>query len=151
MTFWKIVSLVFPPFFGHDIRVNIKNFFLHFFPKIFLQQFLPHYSCVSAQIVSCVFFPPIFWSRYPCEYKKTFLPIIPTFFFRTFFARTIRVFLENLCRTFFPTFLGHDIRVNIKNVISHFFQTICFLNFLLALFVCFWKHCFARFFPRIFL
>ena len=81
----------FPPFFGYDIRVNIKNVFAHYSDDFFPNIFCTHYSFISGKLV-------------------------------------LRVF---------PTLLGHDIRVNIKNVLSHFFQTIVFLHFLLALFVCF--------------
>ena len=40
--------------------------------------------------------------------------------------------------------------MNIKNVFSHFFETIFFSIFLLALFVCYWKNSYARFFPLFF-
>jgi len=92
---------------------------LHSFPKIFLQQFLPHYSFVSGKIVSCVFFP-IFWSRYPCEYKKRFCPLLRRFFSNIFCTHYSCVVLEILFRAFSPPLLGHDIRVNIKNVFCTF-------------------------------
>jgi len=48
----------FPPFFGHDIRVNIKNLFWQFFATIFIPTFVCwHYWFVSGKIVSRVF-PP---------------------------------------------------------------------------------------------
>ena len=70
------------------------------------------------------FFPPFFWSRYSCEYKKTFFSLFPDDFSPTYFARTTRVFLEKLFRAFFPPFFGNDNRVNIKKLFSHFFPTI---------------------------
>ena len=88
-----IVSRVFfPAFFGIDIRLNIKNVFSHFFPTIFSQHFLMHYSCVSEKLFRSFF--PFFWSRFSCEYKKRFFLLFSDDFFLTFFARTIRVFLE---------------------------------------------------------
>jgi len=104
----------FPPFFGHDIPVNLKYVFSHFFETIFFPTFFAGTIGVfSGKIVSC-FFPPIFWSRNSCEYKKVFSHFFVTICFPTFFAGTIRVFLEKLFCAFFPPLYGLDIRVNIK-------------------------------------
>ena len=126
MHYWcvsgKIVSRVlFPPFFGHDIRVNIKNVFSHFFPTIFFPNiFSLHYWCVSGNIVSRVF-SPHFWSRYSCEYKKPFFAIFCDDFYPKFFCWHYWFVSGKIVSRVFPSILGHDIRVIIKNVFSHFF------------------------------
>ena len=118
----KIVSRVlFPPFFGHDIRVNIKNEFSHFSPtifsptyfsrtirvfleKLFLRVFSPQFfghdirvniKNVSSQFLRR-FFPNTFYSHYFALFCIDFFP--------TFFARSIGLFLEKLFRAFFPPF-----------------------------------------------
>ena len=151
MCFWKNCFARFvPPFFGHDIRVNIKKRFSHFFPTIFFPTFCSHYSNASGKIVSSVF-SHIFSARYSCEYKKTFFALFFDDFFPIIFCS------HYLCdpakivsRVYLILFFGHDIRVNIYKRFSHFFPAIFVPKFLLALFLCFWKNCFARFFPAIF-
>jgi len=91
------------------------------------------------------FFPPIFWSRYSCEYKKSFLPILPTIFFPTFFARTILVFLEELFRRFFPHFFVM-IFVEYKKIFRPFSGDI-FPKISDRTIRVFLKNCFARFSP----
>ena len=123
---------------------------MHFFLRFFSQHFL------LALLVSCwkncfePFFPPIFWSRYSCEYKKTFFALFSDDFFPNIFCSHYsfvsgKIFSLVLC----PPFFRHDIRVNIKKRFSQFIPKFFSQHFLLALYVCFWKNCFARFFPPI--
>ena len=75
------------------------------------------------------FFPPIFWTRYSCEYKKTFFRTFLRQFFPIFLLPLLVCFWKYCFARFFLPILGHDIRVIIKNVLSHCFPTIFFLTF----------------------
>ena len=61
----KIFSRVFPQFFGHDIRVFIKNVFSHFFQTIFSIVVCLRKLCVSGKKFSRVF-PPFFVTIFMC-------------------------------------------------------------------------------------
>ena len=129
--FWKnCFALCFPSFFGHDIRVNIKKCFHTYLRRFFSQHFLLALLCVTGKIVSRVF-PPLFWSRYSCEYKTTCFWT----FFRRFPPNIICSHYSCVSGTIvsrvfsLSPFFGHDIRVNIKNVFSNFFETIFFKTF----------------------
>ena len=148
MCFWKNVSLVFfLTLFGHDIRVNRKNIFSHFFPdNFFPNNFCSHYSLVSGKIVSHVFFPAFSGHDIRVNIKNVFSDIFPTIFFQTFFARTIRVFLEKLFRACLPPFYGHDICVNTKKRFSALLPKDCFPNILCSHYSCVSRKIVSRFF-----
>jgi len=98
----KMVSRIFSsPFLSHDIRVNIKNAFSHFFRRFISQQFFFALFVCFWKNCFVLFFVPIFWSRYSCEYKKSFFALFTDDFFPTFLVRTICVFLGKLFRSFF--------------------------------------------------
>ena len=66
--FWKIVSRVFfPPFLVHDIRVNIKKSFSHFFPTIFSPTFFAGTIRVFLEKLFRAFYSAHFLSWYSCE------------------------------------------------------------------------------------
>jgi len=99
----KLFRAFSPPFFGDDIRVNIKTFFGTFSDEFYPNIFCPDYSCSFVKIVSRVFSPPFFGHDIRVNMKNVF----STCFRRSspiFFARTIRVFLEKYFRGFFPHF-----------------------------------------------
>ena len=68
------------PFFGQDIRVNIKNVFSHFLRLFFSQHFLLAIFRVFLEKLFRAFFPTIFTSRYSCEYKKRVFALLDDFF-----------------------------------------------------------------------
>jgi len=135
--FWKYCfERFFPPFFGHDIRVNIKKVFSQFFTTIFIPPFsFWVYWFVSGKIVSRVF-PPHFNSRYSCNYKKRFFALFYDDFFPNIFCSHYWcVSGKIVTRVFSPPFFGHDIRVYIKNDVSQFFAKI-FFQILFARTIC---------------
>ena len=83
--FWKNCFARFPPFFGHDIRVNIKKVFSHFFTTFFFKIFCTHYSCVSGKIFSRVLFPAFFGHDFRVNIKNHI-----SHFFRTIFSNIYR-------------------------------------------------------------
>jgi len=90
----NIISCVFSPhFFGHDIRVNIKNVFSHFFATIFFQHFMIALFVCFWKNYFVRFSPHFFVHDIPVNIKKRFLHFLATIFFPNIFARTIRVFL----------------------------------------------------------
>jgi len=99
--FWKnCFARFFPPFFGQDIRVNIKNVFSHFLETIFAQHFLTAlFVCFWKNGLARFF--PFFGHDFRVNIKNVFLLFFGSIFFPTFFAGTIRVFLEKLFRAFF--------------------------------------------------
>jgi len=116
----KVVSRVFSPtFFGHDIRVNIKNENRHLLETIFFPTFFARTIRVFLKKLFRAFFPPILCSRYSCEYKKRFFTLFWDFFSNIFPTLYSCVSGKIVSRIFSPLFV-RDIRVNIKNVLSHF-------------------------------
>jgi len=115
----------FPPFFGDDIRVNIKKFFGTFSVDFYPNIFCPDYSCTSVEIVSRVFFPPFFGHDIRVNMKNVF----STSFRRSFpifFARTIRVFLEQIFRGFFPLIFWSRYSCEYKKTFfAHFSDEFC--------------------------
>ena len=74
--------------------MNIKTIFSHNFRHFYGLFFLPLFVCYWKNCFAC-FFPPIFRSRYSCEYKIQFFRTFCDDFFPFFFARTIGVFVKN--------------------------------------------------------
>jgi len=114
----KLFRAFFPPFFGHDIRVNIKNDFSQFLLRFFPNIFCSHYFALFCD-----------------DFSQNFLPALLVCFWKNCFPR------------FFPPFFGHDIRVNIKNVFSQFFTTIFIPTFFAGTIGLFLEKLFRGFFP----
>ena len=93
MCLWKKFSRVFFLIFGHNFHVFIKNVFSHFLDTLFV--------CFW-KIFFTGFFPPIFWPRYSCVYKKRVFALFRGDFFPSLFACEICVFLEKIFLIFFP-------------------------------------------------
>jgi len=137
-------------FFGLDIRVKIKNCFCAFLRRYFFHFFARTIRVFLEKLLRS-FCPPIFWSRYSCEYKKMFFALFSDDFFPSFFAHTIHVFLQKLFRAFISFYFLVTIFVWIFiNDLGIFFRRFFSQNFLHALFLWLWKNCFARFFSAIF-
>jgi len=101
-----------------------KKRFSHFFPTIFSQHFLFALFVCFWKNCFARLPPPFFGHDIRVNIKKLFFTLLFYDFFTTYFARTIRLILQNLFRSFFTPFFGINIRVNVKNVFSHFFSTI---------------------------
>ena len=89
MHYWcvsgNIVSRVFSPIFGHDIRVNIKNLFSQFFATIFIPTFFLLALLVCFWKNCFAGFSTHFRSRYSCDYKKRFFALFSDDFFPKIF------------------------------------------------------------------
>jgi len=83
----KLFRAFFPPFFGHDIRMNIKNVFSHFFATIFFPTILARSIGVFLEKLFRAFFPPFLGHDIRVNIKK-FSQFFATIFFQTFFVRT---------------------------------------------------------------
>ena len=129
--FWKNCFVhFFSPFFGHNIRANIKNVFSHFFRRFFSLHFLLALFVCFWKNSFAHFFSPTFWSRYSCEYKKRFFALFTDDFFPKIFSSHYSCVSGKIVSCIFLSpFFGHDIRVYIKNDFSHFLQTIFSQNF----------------------
>jgi len=94
-----------PPFFGHDIRVNIiKRFFALLYDDFFSKFLHALFVCIWKYFFTR-FVPSIFGHDFRVNIKNHFSHFFRRFF-QTFFARTIRMFLETLFSAYFsPHFL----------------------------------------------
>ena len=99
----KISGVFLPPFFV-TIFVFIKKVFSHFFRRFFSIDLCSRYACVSRKNFFSRFFSRHFWSQFSCIYKKRVFALSRRFL-SIFFARDIRVFLENFFLAFLPPFL----------------------------------------------
>ena len=99
----KLFRAFFPLFYGHDIRVNIKNVFSDIFRRFFPYIFCPHYWCVSGKIVSRVF-SPILGHDIRVIIKNDFSHFFATILFPTFFARLLVCFFKNCIARFSTPF-----------------------------------------------
>ena len=103
--FLKICFARFPPFIGRDIRVNIKIVFSPFFPTIFFPTFFVRTSRVFLENLFRAFSPPLFGSRYSCEYKNRCFALFPDdLFSHIFFSHYSCVSGKVVSRVFPPIF-----------------------------------------------
>jgi len=96
------------------------------------------------------FFPPIFWSRYSCVYKKRVFALFPDDFFNRFLLAIYVCFRKKKFWLFFPPFFV-TIFICYKKTCFRTFLRLFFSNIFGIPYSCVFGKIFSRvFFPRFF-